>query len=296
MAEVYLDRRRAALRRTQNPDGGWGYFPGKTSWLEPTAYAMLALDGDPAAREAADRAWKLVQSWQLPDGSWRAGATVEDGTWVTALAVTLCSVRRDYGTQFEKGASYLLGTCGAENRPLVRFLRALGLGDKEVDTSHPGWPWRDGNSSWLEPTAHALVALKKSAAQVRSPVLKTRVGEAEQMVLVRRCRDGGWNYGVRSALHVDLPSYPETTALGLLALQGTTAPIEESIALGRHLWLRPKSPLAHAWLTIALRTWGDALPAPDEAEEPPKDIMLTALQALAHPNGNFRLLKTGRPA
>ncbi len=295
MAEVYLDVRRETLRRIQNPDGGWGYFAGKTSWLEPTAYAMLALEGDPASRTASDRAWKLVQSWQLPDGSWRAGATVHDGTWVTALAVTLCSVRQDYGTQFQKGASFLLGTCGAENQPLVRFLRAVGLGDKEVDTSHPGWPWRVGNSSWLEPTAHALVALKKAAAQVRSPALKSRVTEAEQMVLVRRCRDGGWNYGVRSALHIDLPSYPETTALGLLALQGNIGAIGDSVALGRRLWSLPKSPLAHAWLTIALRTWGDTLPAPEDSE-PPRDIMLTALQAIAHPNGNSHLLQTGRPA
>ena len=45
----YLQARLETLRRSQNPDGGWGYFARKASWLEPTAYAALALHGEPAA-------------------------------------------------------------------------------------------------------------------------------------------------------------------------------------------------------------------------------------------------------
>ena len=44
-----LESRLALLKATQNPDGGWGYFPGKPSWLEPTAYALLASSGERAA-------------------------------------------------------------------------------------------------------------------------------------------------------------------------------------------------------------------------------------------------------
>ena len=44
------------------------------------------------------------------------------------------------------------------------------------------------------------------------------MGEAQLMDV--RSRDGGWNYGSPAALGVDLPSYPETTALALVALQG----------------------------------------------------------------------------
>src|SRR5579862_4502833 len=54
----YLGSRLDTLRRTQNPDGGWGYFPGKQSWLEPTVYAAFALAGEPGA----DRAWTLLKS------------------------------------------------------------------------------------------------------------------------------------------------------------------------------------------------------------------------------------------
>jgi hypothetical protein len=64
-----LETRPAFLKATQNPDGGWGYFPGKPSWLEPTAYALLALAGERGA--ALDRGWNLLRSWQRPDGAFR---------------------------------------------------------------------------------------------------------------------------------------------------------------------------------------------------------------------------------
>mgnify|MGYP003352936601 CR=1 FL=1 len=51
--DAYLNTRLEALRAAQNPDGGWGYFPGKESWLEPTAYAAMALHGDAASAGVA---------------------------------------------------------------------------------------------------------------------------------------------------------------------------------------------------------------------------------------------------
>src|SRR5260370_18503240 len=128
MGGVYLDQRRDFLRRTQNHDGGWGYFPGKASWLEPTAYAMLALHGDESSYEAMGRGWRLVEAWQLPDGSWRAGAQVQDGTWVTALAVTLCSIDAGPRNMLAKGVHHLLLTDGAERSTTFRLMEFFGLG------------------------------------------------------------------------------------------------------------------------------------------------------------------------
>ena len=293
MAEVYLESRRAYLRKVQNPDGGWGYFPGKSSWLEPTAYAMIALNGDEQSAEAVEQAWKLVCSWQLTDGSWRAGAQVEDATWATALALTVSCIRDEYGPELWAGVGYLLSVSGAETRPAVRLLHLLGLADVEVDPAHSGWPWRKGNSSWIEPTAHTLVALKKISRKSRHRLVAERIAEAEQMILSRRCRDGGWNYGNRTALHMDLPSYPETTALGLLALEGGEAPVKDSLELARALWQAARWPLGNAWLTIALRLWGEPLPEPEETPGAPRDVILAGLQAIGHPNGNFHLLHSG---
>ena len=65
MGEVYLQSRLEFLRKTQNTDGGWGYFPGKQSWLEPTAYAMLALQDTPKANAAASSAFPVTLQYLM---------------------------------------------------------------------------------------------------------------------------------------------------------------------------------------------------------------------------------------
>jgi hypothetical protein len=292
MGGVYLDQRRDFLRRTQNPDGGWGYFPGKASWLEPTAYAMLALHGNEPSFEALGRAWALIETWQLPDGSWRAGAQVEDRTWVTALAVTLCSVYGMTGPILLNGVSRLVAVEGAERSTLFQLMSFLGFGRIEANTSHAAWPWRSGNASWIEPTAHTIVALKKVQTRLHARRIRDRVRDGEDMVLSRRCFDGGWNHGSARTYQIDSPSYPESTALALLALQGRRRDAGPALDVARQFLNTSKSPLAKAWLGIALQAWGETLPPPDEAGPIRTDIMLTALESLAHPDGNHRLLRT----
>ncbi len=291
MAEVYLDTRRDFLLRTQNLDGGWGYFPGKSSWLEPTAYSMLALHGDPNAAAALDRAWRLVASWQLTDGSWRAGAQVQDGTWVSALAVTLCCVDTRNPEMLQRGVDRLLATEGAERCLTFRLMEFFGLGKVEGDTSHPAWPWRPGTSSWIEPTAHTILALKHAQKHLRDRSIAERVHEGEKAILVRRCSDGGWNHGSASTYGVSAPSYPESTALALVGLQGRRKEIGSALDMARAEWKTTQSPLAKVWLAIALQAWGDTLPSPQNAA-PGTDTMIAALEAIAHPQGNHRLLRT----
>jgi hypothetical protein len=296
MGGVYLDTRRQYLLRTQNADGGWGYFPGKSSWLEPTAYAMLALHGDAGSPEALQRAWRLIEKWQLPDGSWCAGSQVQDGTWVTALAVTLCSVEGKAGPMLSNGVNRLLETEGAERSTLFQLMTFLGVARVEADTSHAAWPWRPGNASWVEPTAHTIVALKKAQVRLQARRVRDRVLEGEKMVLVRRCADGGWNHGSSRTYQVDAPSYPESTALALLALQGRRSEVGSALEMAREFLKTTKSPLANAWLTIALQIWGETLPPPDDSKPIGTDIMLTALEALAHPAGNHGLFRTEEAA
>jgi hypothetical protein len=285
MAEDHLVARLRFLWEAQNPDGGWGYFPGKRSWLEPTVYAMLAGIQE-TGTPGWERAWTLVRSWQLPDGAFHPSAQVEDAHWSTALAVSLHCVRGVYDSVFERGVGWLLASAGAEGNLFARFVAMWRGSPVGHDLKYRGWPWRPDTSSWIEPTAHSLVALKKASGRVQDPDLKRRVLLGEQMILCRRCEDGGWNYGSKQALGVPLPSYPETTALALLGLQGNrAADLGPTIDRAKKLWQEARSPLARAWLAISLKHYGASVPAINGSVASPRDVMITALEVLASPSG-----------
>lgn len=290
MAESYLEVRLNALRSAQNPDGGWGYFPGKQSWIEPTAWAALALHGEPAA----DRAWTLLKSWQNANGSWRPSKEVQLESWATALCVNLASVRGEFGDPWRNGIAWLLGSAGVESNWINRAASGLGLIDPERDLSLKGWPWKPGTSSWVEPTSHTLVALKRSSAKMASSQLRDRVKVGEAQLIDIRCKDGGWNYGSPAALDVNLPSYPETTALALVGLQGS-ANAEKSIDVAKEMAEDTRSPLARAWMIVALRLHRVEPPAP--LDHPPSDdVFITAIEALGADGGHYQFLKTGGEA
>lgn len=298
MAEDYLRARRLYLLAVQNADGGWGYLAGKQSWLEPTAYAMLALHGDQNASRSLARAWTALRSWQAADGGWRPGPAIEHSSWTTALAVTLHCVHNVFDQPFQRGVHWLCRTRGQEGVWWKRILNRLQPSEVGHDASLQGWPWLPANSSWVEPTAHALVALKKSRAALQRlrprdwSLAASRIDMGEKMILDRRCADGGWNYGNRLVQNVTLPSYPETTALALLGLQGNPSlDLRGSVASARALWERSRSPMARAWLALCLRSYGQPLPADGFEPAPPRDTAIAALEALAAGGGNHALLR-----
>jgi len=284
-----LRQRLDVLERTQNEDGGWGYFPGKATWMEPTVYAVLALDGQ-RSLGPLERAWELIASWQLPDGSWRPCMAVEGpGTWVTALGVHLCCWRGEFGQPFRRAVKWLLNTEGREGSWVLRAIAKLQPGGADNDLSQTGWPWLRGASSWIEPTTQTILALRKAAARYSG--VEARVRDAEGFILSRRCADGGWNYGSRRALGIDLPSYPETTALALLGLQARQAELGFSAAeyLQWVLENKARTRMGRAWLSIALRNLGGRAPVPKgDADD---DVFLAALEALAHPDGNHAVFR-----
>jgi hypothetical protein len=286
----YLGARLATLRSAQNSDGGWGYFAGKSSWLEPTAYAALALAGEPAA----DRAWKLLSSWQLRDGSFKPAAGVQVSSWGTSLCATIAMTRNEWGQPLQNGVKWLVGTSGAESSWLNVMVGKLGLVKQERDIGLKCWPWKPGNSGWVEPTVHALVALKQASAKFSSSELRSRVQMGEAQLMNVRSRDGGWNYGSPAAVGVELPSYPETTALALVALQGRSDlsnDLGPAFDLARRQMGETPSPMARAWLTIAMRLHG--IKTVELKGDPQADLMITGVEALAAPEGNYRFMQTG---
>jgi hypothetical protein len=194
---------RAALGASRNPDGGWPYYAGKTSRLEPTAWALLALNAagervslDPFAK------WPRRDGWFLD----RASDEVNVG--------------------FNGLAGLTLGCLSAPasmTRPLVDALVASKgrtyqqVGTFRQNNSLQGWSWVANTFSWIEPTAWAMLCLKRAAVKHEAGV-KARLEEAERIFEDRVCKGGGWNFGNSNVLGQDLPPYVPTTALSLLAL------------------------------------------------------------------------------
>jgi len=288
VAGSYLGTRLNALRKAQNLDGGWPYFAGKQSWLEPTLYAALALHGEPEA----DMAWALVSSWQQKDGGWRPSAEVGFPHATTALAVTVAAARGEFGSPFQNGVHWLLSAVGAEaqlyRRAILAVGSAFGLVEDQRDYSLKGWPWKLDTASWVEPTSHALVALKKAAPKIPSKDLRERVRLGEEMLLNVRCTDGGWNYGNRTARGDELVSYPETTGIALVGLQGH-AELGPVLDLAGKMLRETASPMARAWLTIAMQVNGIFVEPKDTKVS--ADVLITALEALGATDGNHALLK-----
>ena len=285
MRDSYVESRLEFLRRSQNPDGGWGYFPGKQSWMEPTVYAMLAL-GYPRRDAAIDSALQRSRTWRRPDGSWRPGEQVFDSTWVTALGILLepeaASVR------------WLMGVSGQESRLIVRLASFFHFLKTDVNVNHRGWPWRPGNSAWVEPTALTLLALKKAGSGKADAAIRARLLEGEELLFSRRGRDGGWSAGNPNVLNVDVPSYPETTAIALIGLQGRrTEDLAGPLAVARGYYQDRQPALASAWLQIALRCYGDSPRPPMENVGALSDIYLCSLQAIGHPDGNHQFFRCG---
>ena len=268
-----LQKRREHLLRFQNADGGWGYFPGKESWLEPSVYAALAL----RSSAASEKALTLLERWQRPDGAWHPNAKVSDAHWSTALMLTLYRSIGRANSRYDAGLTWLAKMTGAEGSLPVRIVQRFQPHVVDQDESIHGWPWRPGNSSWVEPTAQSLVALKQSP---RALEYASRIQEGESYLLDRRCPDGGWNYGNKRVYYTDMTSFPETTALALIGLQGHPA-LAPSIERARLHLQATRSGMARGWLAVALNAHRVPVETSLPADlVPGRDIGITAIELL----------------
>jgi len=270
-----------SLHNNQNSDGGWPYKPGRTSWTEPTVFALLAgyASGDNTGR-AQGLDW--LRKLQRPDGGFAPKPGVEQSTWVTALAALLPPA--DLGAQAHSGAvRWLLGLTPVNSSYLFR-LQSWLKGTTAAEANE-GWPWLPGTAAWATPTAIATLALAKEQRRNPNAEIQKRILSARQFLLAHRCQDGGWNHGSMKALGIDAPSYPETTGTALLAFGGKVpgvdaASIGPSVARAEAWWTECPSSEAASWLMLGLRAIGHAKPAAPEALKP-RTIQDAALRIIA---------------
>jgi len=240
------------LLSSRNADGGWGYYPGKASRLEPTCWALVALGDAPA---------DVLRRWPQEDGlllERRDGAPNYAFHGLALLALL------DRGLDHEAGNATLISS--------LQRVKGTALPDRGInrqDNSIQAWSWIAGTFSWVEPTTYCLLALKK-ARRAGLPVDESRIADGDRLLFDRVAIEGGWNYGNSNMLGQELPAHVPTTALGLLAVQdhGAHDAVRKSREYLERDVLSERSSLALGLSLVALRVHGR-----------PVDAVSTALRA-----------------
>ena len=230
------------LLRRRNADGGWAYYPGKATRLEPSCWTMLALKG---VVSDTDLVRPLIE-WPVRDGllSERAGGDPNYAFHALGLLVL-----RAFGAEHASGNRTLLTALQDVKGVKIDTRNTRNRQDNRLQ----GWSWVPATFSWVEPTAWGLLSLKKCGDGRDTDM--ARIAEAEALLLDRACVNGGWNYGNSNMLGQELHPYVPTTALAVLALQGRTA--EPAVARGldflEHESISEPSGFALGLAAIALR-------------------------------------------
>lgn len=232
------------IAHAQNADGGWGYLPATASSAEPTCLALLAARPGPQEADAIQRASGWLAAAQDGSGSLRLCEGDDGGGWPTSLALLAWAHHGLEPARRALASGWLLATRGAE---------VLSDQFHHFDDTVHGWPWYGDTFTWIEPTAYALLALKRNGLRNHP-----RITEAHRVLLDRACAGGGWNHIHNNSFGVRLEPLPRVTAIVLLALQDLAAEPQVRAAVDylRGAAPRSKSALARSWGALALAAHG----------------------------------------
>jgi hypothetical protein len=273
---------REFLIAAQRPEGAWGYRPGGMAFVEPTAWALLALRGGPDVAAAVRRGQDWLAGQQRPDGAFGAFPADSLPSWMSGLAALALRGR----PEGEHALDWL-----------IRLQRSIPLftGDPEplrrtagIDGRKRGWPWAPGDATWTEPTAIAVLALaaggRRDAPEVRDGI---------EFLFDRAGPDGGWNLGNPFMLGKPMRSEVPFTGQALLALRAAGVEAGQPRVSAALAFLRERlpglvSPHSLAWARLALPLWDG--PRPDAPALAPLqradgsfegNILMTALALVA---------------
>ena len=285
----------ALLLSVQHPDGGWGYRLGSSSSaVEPTSWALMALStvakqaGSP---KAADRGLCWLSGSQLADGSWPQFPGQIQGCWATSLACRAHSVYSARQPEFceiplARGLEWLCNSAPGEDSWRSRLRFRLTPSSSSRASGAYGWSWTKNTSSWVEPTAHALLALRAAPSAFLPKRAKARIARAERFLYTRRCPHEGWDVGNPSGDGFARTPQEECTAWALMALSSHADRTDVKSGID---WLESRAPFLKGWarravVQLCLQAYGraaDLLPSDPWTIGESQGILAASWMALA---------------
>jgi hypothetical protein len=285
----WVSEARAALFAAKSKAPGWGYGPKAAPAVEPTVLCclgLLATEEDGAGDHATvESCAEWLATVQRPDGSLGASAETSSPGWPTGYGILLWCALGTHETNRARAVAWLLeqrGRASAKDPQLT-------VGH---DPSIVGWPWAAGTHSWLEPTALAILALRRASQGHHA-----RVTEGLRLIRDRAIPGGGWNYGNTTAFGQVLRPQPAPTGLALLALASTrerSTAVNAACAYLERALPRIRAAQSLCWGTLGLAAWGR------RAAEAERWIEEGYAKAVKHPGAHspiaYALLGAGQRA
>jgi len=231
------------LADAQNSDGGWAFAKGGHSRVEPTCWALLGLAHTGFAQPGMSGGLDFLRSQQLPDGSWPTTNGMSAGGWVTSLgALTLAQFPANEKS-IHAALQWLSDDYPRDSSRWQKLLKSLSARKQHAahNDEFRGWGWTPRTSSWVEPTAFALLAFAAVSAKPAeasagfsasgpaalpvAPELARQMSDRRPLAIGllydRMCSGGGWNCGNPRVYGVDGDSLILPSCWALLALGDT---------------------------------------------------------------------------
>ena len=235
----------------------WGYARGLSPCVEPTALATMALLADPdGAGDQAIAAAGTAADWlagiQRQDGSLGVSAALAQPGWGTSYGLLAWAALGGFDAQRAKAAAWLIHQEGLAI-PREEGPRSV----HGHDTTLVGWPWVGGTHSWVEPTALAILALRRQGLSGHA-----RAREGLRVLRDRAIVTGGWNCGNKATYGRVLRPQPATTGIALLALAGSDPRgeiVERALAYLRGTLPGVRAAESLAWGLLGLRAWDERI-------------------------------------
>ena len=246
------------LKTHQNPDGGWGYEPGRMSLVEPSAFSLLAIHsiGDKTGTAGG---LDFLRSCQKGTGAIGIGPKDADGSWMSYAAL-LAFHELGAGAEEQRLKDWVLNFDDASGR-FTKEEISIVASRYRYDASIPGWSWTPRTTAWVEPTALFVLALRA----IGVPATEKRVRSGVDLILDRRVPSGGWNFGNPYSKSFELEASTMSTALALAAL-GAAGVAESRPAVRSGLGFLEAalggdiSTASLAWALLALKSFPSGAP------------------------------------